>query len=173
VIFRVRQLIFKEVTLKMAITDVVIRNAKPRDKAYKLFDERGLFIQITPAGGKWWRFKFRFDGKEKLLSLGTYPDVPLKAARDKRDEARKLIAAGVNPSESRKATKAAKHILNANTFEVIAREWIQSHMKDKAVSHRDRTLRRFEVYLFPWIGNKPISELKSSELLIQIMPLRS
>jgi integrase len=152
----------------MALTDIAIRNAKPRDKAYKLFDERGLYIQITPNGGKWWRFKFRFDGKEKLLSLGTYPDVSLQAARDKRDEARKLIAAGVSPSDNRKAIKAAKHILQANTFEAVAREWIQSHMKDKAASHRDRTLRRFEVYLFPWIGNKPIAELTSSELLIQI-----
>ena len=85
----------------MALTDTAIRNAKPGLKPVKLFDERGLFLLVTPAGGKWWRFRFRFDSKEKLLSLGVYPDVGLKDARNRRDEARKLLAEGTDPGEER------------------------------------------------------------------------
>ena len=87
----------------MPLTDTAIQNAKPSTKTVKLFDERGLYLEISPAGGKWWRLKYRFDGKEKRLSLGVYPDVSLKDARDRRDQARKLVADGVDPSEHRKA----------------------------------------------------------------------
>lgn len=89
------------------LSDSAIRNAKPADKTFKLADEKGLFLLIAPSGGKWWRLKYRFGGKGKLLSLGTYPDVGLKAARDKRDEARKLLADGTDPGEHRKTTRAA------------------------------------------------------------------
>lgn len=149
----------------MPLTDTTLRNAKPKEKAYKLYDEAGLFIQLAPAGGKWWRFKYRFDGKEKLLSLGTYPDVSLKAARDKRDNARKLLADGVDPGQNRKAAKQSKEANAANSFEVIAREWVASHMADKTESHQQRTLRRLEVYLFPWIGSKPITDISAPEIL--------
>jgi hypothetical protein len=98
----------------MALNDVAIRNAKPGKKAIKLFDERGLYLEVSPAGGKWWRLKYRFDGKEKRLSLGTYPDSSLKDARATRDEARKQLASGVDPSAHRKAMKAAKET-NATT----------------------------------------------------------
>jgi hypothetical protein len=107
----------------LALTDIAIRNAKPGARPAKLSDGRGLFLIVTPTGGKWWRFRYRFDGKEKLLSLGVYPDVKLKAARDRRDEARKLVADGIDPGENRKATKAAKADRAANCFEVVAREW--------------------------------------------------
>lgn len=152
----------------MALTNTAILNAKPTSKAFKLYDESGLFIQVTPSGGKWWRFKYRFDGKEKLLSLGTYPEVPLKAAREKRDAARELLARDLDPSENRKAKKASKQGNAANSFEVIAREWAASHMADKAPSHKDRVIRRFEVYLFPWIGSKAIADITAPEILESI-----
>ena len=107
----------------MPLTDTAIRAAKPETRAHKLFDERGLFLLISPTGGKWWRFKYRFDGKEKQLSLGIYPDVGLKDARARRDEARKQVAAGIDPGENRKAIKSARADRAANSFEVIAREW--------------------------------------------------
>ena len=109
----------------MPLTDTAIRTAKSSEKPYKLADEKGLFLLVNPNGSKWWRLKFRVDGKEKLLSLGTYPDVGLKDARAKRDEARKMLADGVDPGENRKAQKASKSERAANSFEVICREWLE------------------------------------------------
>lgn len=106
----------------MPLTDISIRKAKPSDKPIKLSDEKGLYLEIAPSGGKWWRLKYRFEGKEKRLSLGVYPDVGLKEARERRDAARKLLSDGVDPSDHRKAQKAAKADLAANTFEIVARE---------------------------------------------------
>jgi Arm DNA-binding domain len=115
----------------MPLTDTSIRNAKPgatpkgkiTDKPYKLSDARGLYLEVTPTGGKGWRLKYRFGGKEKRISLGVYPDAPLKDARDRRDDARKLLAAGIDPRANRKAKKSARAENAANSFEVIAREW--------------------------------------------------
>jgi hypothetical protein len=107
----------------MPLTDTALRNAKPSQKAVRLFDERGLYLEISPTGGKWWRLKYRFDGKEKRLSLGVYPNVSLKDARDRRDTARKLLADGIDPSENRRAQKSAHADRAANSFEVVAREW--------------------------------------------------
>jgi len=149
----------------MSLSDTAIRNAKPTEKVFKMYDQQGLFIQITPSGGKWWRFKFRFNGKENLLSLGTYPEVSLKMAREKRDDARRLLAEGVNPSEQRKAYKASKRNNATNSFESIAREWLASHMRNKADSHKSKVQRRLEIYIFPWVGNKPINELTAPEIL--------
>ncbi|MDP2225634.1 integrase arm-type DNA-binding domain-containing protein [Nitrosomonas sp.] len=149
----------------MPLTDTSIRNAKPGAKPIKLFDERGLFLLVTPTGGKWWRFRFMFDGKEKLLSLGVYPDVSLKDARERRDEARKLVANGVNPSENRKIQKSARTDLVANSFEVIAREWFAKFASTWASNHGDRIIRRFERDIFPWIGGRPIAEITAPELL--------
>lgn len=149
----------------MPLTDTSIRNAKPGAKPIKLFDERGLFLIVTPTGGKWWRFRFMFDGKEKLLSLGVYPDVSLKDARERRDEARKLVANGVNPSENRKIQKSARTDLVANSFEVIAREWFAKFASTWASNHGDRIIRRFERDIFPWIGGRPIAEITAPELL--------
>lgn len=150
------------------LTDVVVRNAKPKDKAYKLTDEKGMYLLVQITGGKLWRFDYRYFGKRKTQALGSYPDVSLNKARELRDECRKLLASDVDPSEVRKATKESKRGSDNNSFEIIAREWIATHMADKAPSHRDRTLRRFEVYLFPWIGKKIISEITAPELLESI-----
>lgn len=151
----------------MALTATAIRNAKPKDKAYKLYDEKGLFLQITTKGGKWWRFKYRYLGKEKLLALGTYPEVSLADVRGRRDDARKLLAQTppVDPSEVKKTQKQTLYISQANSFELIAREWAESHFVNKSTSHKERTLRRLEVYIFPWIGRKPISEITPPDVL--------
>lgn len=149
----------------MPLTDTAIKKAKPKEKQYKLFDERGLFLIITPKGGKWWRFKYRFEGKEKLLSLGVYPDVSLKLARERRDEARKLVANYIDPVEHRKAHKSAKEELASNSFEKVAREWFSKHAPNWSASHADRILRRFERDIFPWLGNKPIANINAPQLL--------
>ena len=150
---------------QMPLSDTAIRNAKPREKPVKLFDERGLFLMVTPAGGKWWRFRYTFDGKEKLLSLGVYPDVGLKDARERRDAARKLVADGINPSENRKAIKAAKIERAANSFEVVAREWFAKHKPNWVEAHSSRIIRLLERDIFPWLGGKPIAEIRAPELL--------
>ncbi|SFI70752.1 integrase arm-type DNA-binding domain-containing protein [Nitrosomonas sp. Nm34] len=149
----------------MPLTDTAIRNAKPGVKPIKLFDERGLFLIVTPTGGKWWRFRFKFDGKEKLLSLGTYPDISLKDARYRRDEARKLLVNGVDPSANRKAMKSARIDRAANSFEIVGREWFSKYSPTWASNHGDRIIRRFERDIFPWIGGRPIAEITAPELL--------
>ncbi len=149
----------------MALTDLAIKGAKPKEKSYKLSDSGGLYIEISPNGGKWWRYKYRFNGKESRLSLGTYPDIGLKEARERHAVERKKLANGVNPSVSRKAEKNERAAENINSFEVVAREWWQSHMKNKAETHKDKVIRRFELYLFPWIGNQPIADISAPQML--------
>lgn len=159
----------------MTLSVTEIKNSKPAAKPYKVYDELGLFVQVTPNGGKWWRFKYRFDGKEKLLSLGTFPDVSLAEARAKRDEARKLLAQNPpsDPSYTRKAEKILRSGNLSNSFEAVAREWVTSHMQNKAESYRKLTLRRFELYIFPWIGKRPISELTAPDMLAAIKRLQN
>ena len=111
----------------MPLTDVIVRNAKPTGKTRKLSDERGLYLEVSPTGSKWWRLKYRFDGKEKRLALGVYPDVGLKDARERREAARKLLANGVDPGEHRKAQKQTRIDDVSNSFEVIAREWFAKY----------------------------------------------
>lgn len=152
----------------MPLTDTAIRNAKPGAKPVKLFDERGLYLLVTPAGGKWWRFRYRFAGKEKLLSLGIYPDVALKAARDRRDDARRMVAEGIDPSENRKAQKTARTDRAANSLEVVAREWYAKYSPTWVENHGNRILRRLERDIFPWIGGRPMAEITAPELLAVI-----
>lgn len=149
----------------MALTDTAIRNAKPTDKAFKLYDEKGLFLIVNPNGGKWWRLKYYIDGKEKPLSLGTYPEIKLAGARARRDEAREHVANEIDPSQNRKAVKQSKTGDMQNSFETIAREWLATKMQTKSEGYRKNVLRRFELYLFPWIGKRVISELNAPELL--------
>src|SRR5271167_5115156 len=107
----------------MRLSTAKIQNATAQKKTVRLFDGRGLYLEIAPTGSKWWRFKYRFAGKERRISLGVYPDVPLAAAREKREEARRQVAAGIDPGEQRKAAKVALIESTENTFEAIAREW--------------------------------------------------
>jgi hypothetical protein len=149
----------------LPLTDTKTRNAKPGTKPLRLFDERGLYLEVSPAGGKWWRLKYRFGGKEKRLSLGTYPGVSLNAARDRRDDARKLIVNGIDPSDNRKAKKAASSDRASNSFEVVAREWLTKFSSEWAPNHKDRVIRLFERDIFPIIGERAIAEVKAPELL--------
>ena len=149
----------------MPLTDTAIRTAKPGEKPVKLADEKGLYLLMTPAGGKWWRLDYRFSSKRKTLSMGIYPEVSLKEARDKRDEARKHLAQGIDPGENRKATKAAKADRATNSFESVAREWFSKLSPNWATSHADKIIQRLEKDIFPWLGGKPIAEITAPELL--------
>ena len=149
----------------MALSDSKIKTIKPTDKPFKLSDKRGLFLLVRPTGGKLWRLKYRIEGKEKSLSFGTYPEVSLADARGKRDQARKVIAAGSDPSEILKATKAGKNEKNANSFEIITRDWLKNYSANLSKATSDKNLRLFERDIFPWIGAKPIAELKPKEIL--------
>ena len=149
----------------MLLTDTAVRNAKPGAKSIKVFDERGLFLIVTPTGGKWWRLKYRFNNKEKLLSLGVYPDVSLKAARIRRDELRTLLANGIDPGVHRKVMESARTDRAANSFEVIAREWFAKHSPNWAASHSEKIIQRLEKDIFPWIGGRPIAEISAPEVL--------
>ncbi|KVU85026.1 integrase [Burkholderia ubonensis] len=149
----------------MPLTDTAIKNAKPADKPVRLFDGGGLYLEVAPSGGKWWRLKYRFGGKEKRISLGVYPDVPLKEARERRDKARALLEAGADPGEVKKAEKRAARLSTENSFEAVAREWHAKYMPTWSASHGARLLRRLEVDAFPWIGGKPIAELAPPDVL--------
>ena len=148
------------------LSDTQIRATKPSERPVRLYDERGLYLEITTNGGRWWRFKYRFAGKEKLLSMGTYPDTPLKAARDRRDRARALLEEGVDPSEARRAEKASRSEAVVNSFEAVAREWHSSiHLGQVSAGHAARTLIRLEQDVFPWLGGLPVGEIKAPQLL--------
>ncbi|WP_440995639.1 tyrosine-type recombinase/integrase [Arhodomonas sp. SL1] len=150
----------------MPLTATQIRNAIPGDRTYRLTDEKGLTLLVTPQGAKWWRLRYRFAGKERMLSLGTYPEVSLKRARQKRDEARALLADGVDPSASRKAARAAQVEAMANTFEALAREWYQTkHSLEVVPAHAERNLRRLEQYVFPTLSRTPVREINAPEVL--------
>ncbi|MFM0166894.1 integrase arm-type DNA-binding domain-containing protein [Paraburkholderia sediminicola] len=149
----------------MPLTDVAIRNARPTGKTQRLWDAGGLYLEVTPGGSKLWRWKYRFDGKEKRLAFGRYPDVSLKDARAKRDGARKLLADDIDPSAHKKAVKAARLESTANNFEAVAREWFARMMADKAKSHKDKVIARLENDIFPWLGKRPISEISAPEIL--------
>ncbi len=137
----------------------------PVEDCTKLSDERGLYLEMPPSGGKWWRFKYRFGGKEKRLSLGVYPDVGLKEARERREDSRKILGNGIDPGEDRKAVKSASVIQAADSFEVITREWIGKNANVWAEGHYTRVVSLFERYVFPRIGARPIAEVTAPELL--------
>lgn len=146
----------------MALTASQIKNAKPREKQYKLYDEKGLFVIVRPNGALWWRYKYRFAKRQREISMGVYPDVSLKQARDKRDDARGLVADGIDPSAKRQAEKFAGN----DTFEAVAREWLarQPWTADSV----KRITGRFEKHVFPWLGKRPITEITPLDLKVVI-----
>ncbi len=148
----------------MPLSDAKVRNAKPREKQYKLFDGDGLFLLVTPNGKKGWRFKYRFAGKEKLISFGTYPEVSLSDAREKRLAARKQVAADIDPSQVRRAQQQSA-VQELDSFEVVAREWHQKFTPTWTEVHAHTTLRRLERDVFPWLGSLPIAEIKAPDVL--------
>ena len=155
------------------LTDTAIRNAKPSDKPVRLFDGRGLYLEISPAGGKLWRLKYRFGGKEKRLAFGAYPEITLVNARERRDQARKLFANNVDPSEHKRAQKSASQERVANSFEVIGREWFGKHCNTWAASHSERNIRRLEKDVFPWLGTRPIAEITAPDVLAVLRRIES
>ncbi|UYP73496.1 tyrosine-type recombinase/integrase [Pantoea dispersa] len=149
----------------MALTDIQIRRAKPQEKPYTLSDGLGLALLINPDGSKGWRFRYRFNGKAKLMSFGSYSLVSLAEAREKRDVARKQVANDIDPVVERKAQKLAKQLSAENSFEAISREWHTNKADRWTVAYRDEIIKTFEQDVFPFIGNRPISEIKPLELL--------
>lgn len=148
----------------MPLTDTAIRNAKPQEKQYKLYDERGLYLLVKKAG-KYFRFDYRYAGKRKTLSLGVYPEVKLAEAREKRDDARKLLQNDVDPCRYRKETKAMKKELAANSFESVAREWFTKNQHIWTAGHSKTIIRRLGHNIFPWLGTQPVASITAAELL--------
>ncbi len=149
----------------MKLTDKTIRAAKPSPKPRKLSDGYGLYLLVHSNGSKYWRLKYRWQGKEKVLALGVYPIVGLAAARRRCQNARESLANGIDPSAQRKAQKAAGQERAANSFEVVAREWFARQAPNWALSHSSKIIQRMERDLFPWLGARPIAEIKAPELL--------
>jgi integrase len=149
----------------MPLNDLAIRNAKHLAKPYKLSDEKGLFLLIHPNGSKYWRFKYYFAKKEKLLALGVYPEIKLSEARDNRDKARKLLDAHIDPGEAKKTSKNMLLLSAENSFEVIAREWHLKFLPTWTEDHAKRITTRLENDIFPWLGTRNINDMTAPELL--------
>ena len=148
----------------MPLTDLFVKNLKPAPKTKRYNDERGLCLEMNKNGGKWWRFRYSFQQKQKMISLGVYPDVSLKMARERRDEARRLLAEGMDPSQVRKAEKL-QEAMEAATFEMVAREWHAKFRVSWSNGHALRIMRRLDKDAFPWIGQSPIANIGPPELL--------
>lgn len=155
----------------MALTDLAVRQAKNAGKPLKLTDGGGLFLLVQTNGGKYWRLAYRFEGKQKTLALGVYPDVPLALARERRDEARKLLAKGIDPGAKRKAEKTTAS--GADSFKTIAREWHAKFAPKWSALYAVRTLERLEADIVPWIGKRPIHTITAPELLAVMRRIES
>ena len=149
----------------MLLNDVKVRKAKPAAKPYKMSDGDGMFLYVHTNGSKYWRFKYRFAGKEKLLAMGVYPEVSLAAARDRRAAARKELAAGNDPGAVKKETKRITLLKSENTFETIAREWHEANLHTWTPKHGANVIKRLEGDIFPKLGSRPIAEVNAPELL--------
>ena len=149
----------------MTLTDTRIRNAKPKAQAYKLSDGGGMYLLVTPDGGRYWRMDYRFAGKRRTLALGVYPVMTLSAARAGRDEARRSIAQDIDPGVAKKARKRAAKVASENTFEAIAREWIANRRNKLASRYSALLISRLEADIFPQIGSRPIADVDAPELL--------
>ena len=149
----------------MTLTARQVETAKPKEKSYKLFDGGGLYLEVTAKGSRYWRMKYRFGGKEKRLAFGVFPTVTLAEAREMRNQAKKVLAAGGDPGEVKKEEKAIQKLSTGNTFEAIAREWHKSKADRWSLRYRDEIIDTFEKDIFPYIGKRPIAEIKPLELL--------
>lgn len=147
------------------LTDVQPRNAKPKEKPYKLADGGGLYLLVNTDGGKYWRMDYRFNDKRKTLAFGKYPDISLGGARKRRQEAKALLQQGIDPGENKKAQKASRKEAAANSFEVIALEWFAKQKSSWVASHASRVIARLQTDVFPWIGTRPIAGITAPEYL--------
>jgi integrase len=150
------------------LTDTEIRKAKTKEVAYRMTDGRGLYLTVTPTGGKLWRWKYRFQGAEKLMSFGQYPDVSLADVRERHGGARKLLAAGVDPMEKRKAEKAAATLGDTRSFRTVGLLWLDHWKADKSERHVGSTRRRLDANVFPMLGARPIAEIEAPELVAMV-----
>ena len=160
----------------MPLTQLQIKNAKVIDKPLKLSDGGGLYLLVQstdPKASKFWRLAYRFAKKQKTLALGVYPTISLAVARDRREEARKLLANGLDPSDTKKAQKAAVQALAVNSLEIVAREWFMGRKPNWKENHSSKIIARLEKDIFPWLGARPISEITAPELLTAIRRIES
>ncbi len=157
----------------MALTDTEIRKAKSDGKPYRMSDGGGLYLWVTPAGGKLWRWAYNFEGKEKLMSFGQYPDVPLALARDRHSEARKLRATGVDPMVQRKAVKTAVRVACENSFASVSALWLEHWQDGKSRRHVDSTTRRLHGNILPCLGSRPMAEIEAPEIVAMVRLIES
>ena len=148
----------------MPLNDRQIKHSKPKDKPYKLTDGNGLYLHITPAGGKLWKLDYAIDGKRKTLSIGKYPHLSLVEAREAAENARKMKAQGIDPSQAKQQAKAERQAALLNTFEHIARDWHQNNISRWKPNHAQRIMRYLEKDVFPYIGSSPIQELRVAHI---------
>lgn len=157
----------------MSLSDAKARNAKPRSKPYKIADGEGLFLLVTPTGSKYWRMRYFFGGKEKLLALGVYPDLSLADAREKRAHARKVLAAGRDPGQEKKESKRQTQLRSSNSFEVVASEWLEKQRVSWSERHYRTTRWQIETYVLSRIGHRPIAEITALEVLDMLRELET
>lgn len=155
------------------LTALAVKQAKPKEKPYRLYDGLGLYLEVRPNGSKYWRMKFRYADKEKLLALGTYPITSLKEARDARNQAKKRIAQGINPSAEKQASKKALREVGKNTFEALSSEWFLTKMQDKSVSHQKRTQSLINTHLLPAFSRIPIKEITPPMVLAALRKIEA
>ena len=147
------------------LNDREVRALKPKDKPYRVADERGLYIEVVPNGSKYWRLKYRFAKKEKRLAIGVYPEVTLAGARRRRDDARMLLRNGIDPGIHKKVAKASAHEATVNGFEVIGQEWFSKYSPQWTESHASKVITRLKQDVFPWVGQSRIDQIEAPELL--------
>lgn len=157
----------------MSLTATAVKHAKGKDKPYKLSGGKGMYLLVNPNGSKYWRLKYRYAGKEKVMALGVYPDVMLSKANDNRDDARKLLAQNVDPNEDKKAQKLARTREDGSQFETVAADWFKTKMQDKSKGHQGRTWRALEKDLFPSIGRRPVNDITPPELLLALRKIEA
>jgi len=155
----------------MPLTDTKLRTLKSTERPTRLFDGDGLYIELRPNGGKWWRFKYRFDGKEKLISFGTYPEVPLALARARRTEARELVAAGTDPSAVRKQAKQASRLAAVSTLEAVSRDWLARRASGWTAGTLDAITASLENHVFPALGARPIREIPARDIRVVVQAI--
>ena len=153
----------------MALTDTSIRNLKPKEKSYRKFDGGGLYIEVTTQGNKLFRYKYRFNGKHKTFSIGKYPDISLSDAREMHRQARKVLAAGNDPS----AKKQEEKLKAEKTFGVVAKEWFEKQKPGWTISYSDTVWKRLEMNCLPWLKDKPIEDITTADLLKTLRKVES
>ena len=145
--------------MRLRLKDIALRNAKPREGAYKLSDGGGLYVHVSPTGGKLWRWNYRFEGKAKTMALGKYPDVPLVLARERHAEGRSLLATGIDPMGARKEAKVEEKISKESAFSNVAAKWLEHWKHGKSARYVDSSRRRLDTNILPFLGEKLVTEI--------------